>query len=253
MKEKILAALATFEITNDSYWTEDGLPVLEAVQHIAKDATITRDMITATAPGFSRSNPSLEVGVVAPVIETPMEAVNAPQAEAPPEIEAAPDEELNVVTETKEPKEDIPTLGAEEVAVAEEILANDGKADGLNLTEQLALREKYLLEQKGLSEQIAGVVDTRAKLTTELNRLYILEEQAANKVILLEDVNKQAHALQSYFKSEQAKRTHRGDQLKKIKEAGIDLNALTPQRSRLDQAMKRNTMRGTKRPQLPRL
>lgn len=270
MKAKILKALAKFDVEKEAYWTEEGLPVLEAIQHYAKDASITRAMVTATAPGFSRSNPSLEVGVVeaettpiepppiepvtqpvdaVPTPEATVEEADAPQGQTKTEVEAASQSEPNVVTEATQPKTEEPKLTEAEVKEAEEILEADGKVDGLRSREKQALREKYEIQQKTVADEIAEVVAARGKLETELNRLYIAEESISDKIIKLVDVNRQTHALKGYFAGQQKIRDERGKNLKRIQEADIDLKALLPQRSALDLSMKRNTKRGMKRPQ----
>lgn len=55
MSDKILSALAKLDFNNDQHWTGDGLPRLETVRFMASDQSLTREMLNAAAPGFSRA------------------------------------------------------------------------------------------------------------------------------------------------------------------------------------------------------
>jgi hypothetical protein len=57
MNEKILAALAKLDRTNDNHWTQDHKPRIEAVRFLAGDQSVTREDIEAASPGFSRLPP----------------------------------------------------------------------------------------------------------------------------------------------------------------------------------------------------
>ena len=56
-KKAIAEILATFKNSDDTLWTEDGSPALEAVQKLAEDNTITRAQIDEAIPGFVRIKP----------------------------------------------------------------------------------------------------------------------------------------------------------------------------------------------------
>ena len=54
MTNKIVEALLKLDVKNDNHWTADGLPRLDTVKMLASDQALTRDSVTAAAPGFSR-------------------------------------------------------------------------------------------------------------------------------------------------------------------------------------------------------
>lgn len=54
---KIKDALAKLDPQNDNHWTSDGLPRIDTIRMFASDPSISRELITAEAPDFSRSNP----------------------------------------------------------------------------------------------------------------------------------------------------------------------------------------------------
>ena len=53
-QDKIRAALAQLDPTDNDHWTDDGLPKTGVVQRIANDSTIKRTDIQAASPGFER-------------------------------------------------------------------------------------------------------------------------------------------------------------------------------------------------------
>lgn len=55
MSPQLLAALKTLDPNNADHWTSDGLPKVETLRLLSGDAALTRDRITAEAPGFTRS------------------------------------------------------------------------------------------------------------------------------------------------------------------------------------------------------
>lgn len=52
--QKIRAALAQLDPTNDSHWTDDGLPREGIVRKLASDTTLSRRDISEAQPGFQR-------------------------------------------------------------------------------------------------------------------------------------------------------------------------------------------------------
>lgn len=83
MTEKIVAALAKLDVTNDQHWTTDGQPKIEALRLLAGDFGLKREDVTKAAPNFSRSHPTtvpVDQGVVTatPIVPTSQENGNAP-------------------------------------------------------------------------------------------------------------------------------------------------------------------------------
>lgn len=53
-KAAISEALDQLDHKNDALWTDDGSPIVEAVQRLCNDEKITRQMINDAKPGFAR-------------------------------------------------------------------------------------------------------------------------------------------------------------------------------------------------------
>lgn len=51
---KITEALSKLDPNNDNHWTSDGLPRIDTVKMLAGNPALTREMITAEVPNFSR-------------------------------------------------------------------------------------------------------------------------------------------------------------------------------------------------------
>jgi len=58
MSDKIKAALADLDPSNDAHWTSDGLPRLDVMKELT-GANVTREALNQVAKGFSRDNPNL--------------------------------------------------------------------------------------------------------------------------------------------------------------------------------------------------
>lgn len=92
---KITEALSKLDPNNDNHWTSDGLPRIDTVKMLAGNPALTREMITAEVPNFSR-----QTAVVA-ATQSAAGATNTPAAEttvAPPATETAPQEQTQVAT-----------------------------------------------------------------------------------------------------------------------------------------------------------
>jgi hypothetical protein len=79
-KKAIAEILATFKNSDETLWTEDGSPALEAVQKLAEDDTITRAQIDEAIPGFVRVKPG---DLLAKNTTPPVEAKNTRVAAEP--------------------------------------------------------------------------------------------------------------------------------------------------------------------------
>lgn len=55
---KILETVTKLDKTDDTQWTDDGLPRVEVVKALVDDSTLTRAQINEAAPGFSRNPPT---------------------------------------------------------------------------------------------------------------------------------------------------------------------------------------------------
>lgn len=66
MSEKLLAALQQLDPANDNHWTADGMPRLDTVRFLAGDQTLTREAVTAAAPGLNRASHVVSAPAPAP-------------------------------------------------------------------------------------------------------------------------------------------------------------------------------------------
>lgn len=90
---KVAEALRKLDVNNDNHWTADGLPRIDTVRMIAGNQALTREMITAEMPEFSRQTASLGASVAVPVapvvLAVPVESVEKstePVAEVTPPV-----------------------------------------------------------------------------------------------------------------------------------------------------------------------
>lgn len=142
-KDKILAALAQLDPTNDSHWNTDGLPNTGTVQRIANDQTIKRGGLQNARPGFDRDTALAEA-----------------KAKAPADFEEAPAPGSGGGGLT-------PAVKAEAVAAGEVVEISDDQLRGLlskrvkdaeqkiEQGRQLA-RDAVVMQQQGLEETNAA-------------------------------------------------------------------------------------------------
>lgn len=81
--------LDTLDITKDENWTDDGAPMLDVVQKLANDDSITRDQINEAAPGFVR-----QVGETKTVVSESLVATGGKPKVTKPTAEKPPGEDL---------------------------------------------------------------------------------------------------------------------------------------------------------------
>lgn len=66
-KTEILEALQKLDPTDDTHWTDDGAPRMDALQNLTDDKTLTRAQVNDAAPQFSRPKAGEEPGVAPPI------------------------------------------------------------------------------------------------------------------------------------------------------------------------------------------
>jgi hypothetical protein len=64
----LLDTLKTLDPTDDSLWTDDGLPALDAVKTITGDKKLTRQSVNDVALGLTRSNVTEYVAAPTPAV-----------------------------------------------------------------------------------------------------------------------------------------------------------------------------------------
>lgn len=79
----LLTVLKTLDPADDTLWTDDGLPALDAVKSLTGDAKVTRAAINKVALGLTRDNVT--------TYEAPQEAVVEPEVAKEPVVEVVPE------------------------------------------------------------------------------------------------------------------------------------------------------------------
>lgn len=233
--EQILAALQKLDVNNDAHWTQDGAPRLETVKLFAGNQALTRDSITAAAPGFTRltaynaqqaAQPA-PAPAAAPTPETQPSAQATPPA-APPLADPAPSA--------------APTAEVAPVATPEFEAQQQPKFDDLSEEEQL---EVIQAELKEMDRYLVTAKKHRAELQTKADDLIIRIEKAQPQ-------SSNQHDIQAYLRSQNKQLEARAEQIRNVKrvesELGAKLADLVPKRAPIDAAMARRTGYGRKRP-----
>lgn len=232
----IVAALAKLDVANDNHWTGDGLPRLDTVKMLASDSSLTRELITLAAPGFTRASAAqaaqatpapAPAAMVAPPVAN---AVPAPPAAAPapsPPPAAAPQTGDNASDTDAEKTKPTPAAGP----------AADPSVD----TDAEDLEDAQ--------ERLTYLDMCSAKLNQELTKQRALVDQLLVKQDAKIPIHNNTNAIQQYLASQKKGLDARRERIQAMK--GIDLKALLPQFAPVDKAMARRTQRGTSRPVVP--
>lgn len=222
---KTIAALQQLDPKNDNHWTSDGLPRLETVRLMAGDAQLTREAVTAALPGFTRSKAvplqAAEGGASEQgTSTTPIVAPAAPQPAAQGERSDG--------TSTTGPGGDNATDDQAEQGDAEAedpIAAATARVEAASAAQAKANQE-------------------HSQAVAELDALLDAAASSGAQETLAQQVG-------SYHKRQLAALQQRGEQQRRLRDANVDLKALLPQRSQLDNALTRKTGRGGQRPNIP--
>lgn len=208
MTEKILQALAKLDVGNDEQWTVSGEPKIEALRILAGNFALTRSEVTAAAPTFSRSNPSLEPVDQGVVKLTP---IVPPQENS----DAPPDTVQGAGTSTAQSEQEL----------------EEGDLDA-----QLA-RARCRLEQATTAKYQADQECREA--TSEVDRL--IEEGAASH-----ENDSFADAMKRHLKQQQRIREQRGEQMARVRSSGVNLKDLLPQRPPIEKAIANTVIQSRK-------
>lgn len=217
----IKEALAQLDSMEDSHWTADGAPAVDAVSALM-EKKVTRAEITNAAPKFSRENMDL----------TEVETTNAVSEEGQGQEEVIVDEELD-------------TSVLEEFVEMEPMLPNELADKVLS-----KINPKLLPEvEHMLSEQIA-MVEVKQREVEEMNRKLKLGKALTQTWIkqLIPDMSNQ-EAIQAYIRSSAANRAAKAAEIQRVL-GGLkpaDIAKLDP-RAAIDKAFARKTARGGQRP-----
>ena len=212
----IREALSQLDPLDDDQWTQDGAPKVESVAALLGDYSVKRQDIVNAAPAFSRSNPVTEIEPKDDAtVSSNEEETNGQEEEGPEEV--IPDEML----ETSNPNEFVAWLKEQPKENLESIAREiELSADAIDSKIRKARAKEYQL--RGFA-RIVRQAHEAAYPNTSNQEAIVAYIAAQNKA-----------------RAERAAR--RNDALKHITRQDLD------PRSPLDQAMARNTKRGTQRP-----
>lgn len=165
---KVAEALHKLDVTNDNHWTADGLPRIDTVRMIAGNQALTREMITAEMPEFSRQTASLGASVAVPVapvvLDVPVESVEKPTepvAEvAPPVKEDVRDFEAEILAAQQELHEALVARNEAQRLVEEKQNAMD---------EVISAQNAYAI-QTPVEVAVQGYLASQKELLTERGR-----------------------------------------------------------------------------------
>lgn len=160
---KITEALSKLDPNNDNHWTSDGLPRIDTVKMLAGNPALTREMITAEVPSFSRQIALASVTQVpdsanaqaAPAVDTVQEQGTAETAETVvkdyAQLIAQAQEELQAAITAREEAQ---------VLVSEKQNALD---DLINEREAVGAGERPMDAISGYLQSQQGVLQERAR------------------------------------------------------------------------------------------
>lgn len=226
---KITDALAKLDPANDNHWTSDGLPRIDTVRMLAADQTLSRELITAEAPNFSRT--SVAKAPETPPVVVPPVAVPPVPPMTPAEVAASVSAALTSVQEGAgaTTDSDSATMDSIDTPHVEQVGENAAlsEADYDLLIEQA---------QKNLQDTINIRNAAQADVNIAQNEL----DDIINEKHAAAPGTSTAMAIQGYLASQQESLTERGRRARVLQESGVtlrDIQALIPQASPLDQAL----------------
>jgi len=202
-------ALGFLNPEDDNDWTHDGLPLMDVIEKLMDDESITRKDVTEADPEFCRK-------------------VAAQRREA----KAIAESEANMADE--ENQDDQST---------EMQAGNEKETSGQG---QMNPEEALRAEIQKNAQDIEGMLSYRAKLETHIDDLKRCQAQLQHKVQVQHSADADMKARMAFIKAQGEQRAKRYEKGRRILEV-IGKDGLNPQ-CNLDQAMQRKTKQGTRRP-----
>lgn len=212
MTAQILDALKKLDPANDNHWTEDGAPRMDTVKMLAGNPGLTREAVTAAAPGFSRAVPL---------------ATETPPAETKPE---------DTVVTSQEPSNASVEGSAGAGEADSQVQSGDAKGEAL---------ARLKSAQAALVEATARKAEADQVHAAAIQAL----DEATDALTEAGGIETLADALNGYARSQAKIRAERADRLNALR--GINLKDILPMRAPIDNAMSRKTQRGGQRPVVP--
>lgn len=222
-------ALATLDPDNDEHWTGDGQPLVSIIQVAMRDDTITRKQITEAAPQFTRASVRAAGEQKATSDEPVQETAGG---ELKPDVQLASD---TPKPETFVPAEFVPD---EPMVIAE----------GMTGEQKAAVYDRQATEKMAEIRSAERFVDEGklqiVTLTNEHDQLIFMREREKPSPTNME-------ATRAYIESQNRLRQERVEKRNEV------LKGLKPEDLRkgsaLDEAHRRKTIRGGRRPNRVRL
>lgn len=217
MSKPLAEALKGLDPSNDNHWTSDGSPRLETVKFLSGNPSITREQVTAAAPGLSRATAGAQGAQEAGGGGSPTQAAPA----APAALQGA-------------------SQGAGDGAEG----GTDGGAADTAAEEGDAAGEELAGAEAELQAAMAAHADATQRLSAA--------KTAVDRLLEAQDAQRErphvaaARGVRAYLDAQNAHLQERGRQREALK--GINLKDILPQRAALDQAFARKNSRGTQRP-----
>lgn len=206
----IREALASLDATDDSLWTEGGMPKVSVIRELTENNSLERRDITDAAPQFTRDNPVVE-------IEEEDEEGGEEDAEEKEE------EVINV--------DDLPVDSVEFYKVV-----------------QSMTREEAEAAAQAVSQILSEYKEAARDLQKEMDRLSINLQNAKQRVAALTPRNQNQMDIMAHIRKQNELRAQRAGVSRAAREKlGLADISMDP-RSPIDQAMARKTGRGKQRP-----
>lgn len=203
---KVLEALGKMDPMNDNHWTSDGMPRIDTVKFLAGDPTLTREMVTAEAPDFTRQA---------------LLAMQATASATPPAV----------------PTETAPAVAAAAAPVVTE-------QAGAPVT--IAQPVERVVDYDAAIEAAQRILQDAITARNEANDKVAEVQNALDDLINAKHASGEAETtmdvIQGYLKSQQGVLQERARRAQVLKESGVtleDIKNLIPQASPLDQALAR--------------
>jgi hypothetical protein len=213
MSEKILQALRQLDPANPNHWTADGAPRLDTLKMLVGDSTLTREAVSAAWPGYGRATaeqPAVQGGSTSPQPEPALAAIQGA------------------------------SQGSNDGTVQEGGAGAGTNPEGETVAEaaKRQLAEARRIADAALAEK-AKANRAAAEAVAAVDRAIEASEKAGN-------TETHAQTVTGYLAAQQLIRDERA--AKKAALKGVNLKDILPSKAMLDEAFKRRTGRGMKRP-----
>lgn len=203
---KVLEALGKMDPMNDNHWTSDGMPRIDTVKFLAGDPTLTREMVTAEAPNFTRQG---------------LLAMQATAGATPP-----------VVTEQATPA----------VAAAAAPVVTEQAAAPVTIAQPVERVVDYDAAIEAAQRMLQDAITARNEANDKVAEVQNALDDLINAKHAAGESESTMDVIQGYLRSQAGVLQERARRAQVLKESGVtleDIKNLIPQASPLDQALAR--------------